>query len=181
MLAAAERRAIEVGLTKLRVGQVAADAGVSRQTVYNEFGDKFGIALAVALRTANRLLDDVEVELARHEALPDAVAATMAYVLRASTELPVIALAVRREWDDGMIALITTHAGPVIDVARGRLAEAGMRRWPDAHRDDVELAADLATRLTISHIVCPTEPIEESARKLATAVAALINARRAGT
>lgn len=177
VLAAAERRAAAVGMSKLRVGQVAAEAGVSRQTVYNEFGDKFGLAQAVAVQIANRLLDVIEVELAKYPSLAEAVAAASALALRLATEQPLIQLALTRKEDDDLIVLLTTDAGPVFEIARQRLISAGAHLWPDAHPDDVELASDLATRMVISHIVCPTESIDDAARKLGTAVDALVRVR----
>lgn len=177
VLDAAERRATEVGMAKLRVGQVAAAAGVSRQTVYNEFGDKFGLAEAVAVRVANRLIDAIEVELARHPLLPESVAAGMALALRAAAEQPLVQLTLSSKDDDDMIALLTTDAAPVIEAATTRLVAIGGRLWPTVTPEDHLLIADLATRMTISHLVCVTESPEQAAGKLATWVRALLTAR----
>lgn len=174
---AAERRAAAVGMSKLRVGQVAAEAGVSRQTVYNEFGDKFGLAQAVAVQIANRLLDVIEIELAKYPTLAEAVAAATSVALRLATEQPLIRLALTRKEDDDLIVLLTTDAAPVFEIARERLIVAGAHLWPEAYPEDIELASDMATRLVISHIVCPTESIDQAARKLAYVVDALVRAR----
>lgn len=39
---------------------VARAAGVSRQTIYNEFGSRHGLAQAYALRLADRLVDEID-------------------------------------------------------------------------------------------------------------------------
>jgi len=177
VLDAAERRAIEVGMAKLRVGHVAAAAGVSRQTVYNEFGDKFGLAEAVAVRVADRLVDLIAGELARHPSLPEAVASGMALALRVAAEQPLVELTLARKDNDDMIALLTTDAVAVIETVTTRLVEIGGKLWPDIAHTDHVLIADLATRMTISHLVCVTERPEQAARKLALWVKALLAAR----
>ncbi|TDC43122.1 TetR/AcrR family transcriptional regulator, partial [Micromonospora sp. KC207] len=47
---AARRQTIAGGWDGVRMGGVAAAAGVSRQTVYNEFGTKAGLAEELAKR-----------------------------------------------------------------------------------------------------------------------------------
>lgn len=177
VLDAAERTATEVGMAKLRVGQVAALAGVSRQTVYNEFGDKFGLAEAVAVRVAGRLIDAIEVELARHPSLPVSVASGMALALRVAAEQPLVQLTLARKDDDDMIALLTTDAAAVIEATTRRLVEIGGKLWPEVAPDDHLLIADLATRLTISHLVCSTDEPEQAAGKFAIWVRALLATR----
>lgn len=177
VLDAAERQASEVGMAKLRVGHVAALAGVSRQTVYNEFGDKFGLAEAVAVRVTDRLVDAIEVELARHPSLPEAVASGMALALRVAAQQPLVQLTLARKDDDDMIALLTTDAAAVIHAATRRLVEIGGKLWPEIAPGDHLLIADLATRMTISHLVCITESPEQAAAKLATWVKALLASR----
>lgn len=45
---------------------VARAAGVSRQTIYNEFGSRLGLAQAYALRLADRLVDDIDGAINAH-------------------------------------------------------------------------------------------------------------------
>ncbi|RKN47148.1 TetR/AcrR family transcriptional regulator [Streptomyces hoynatensis] len=52
-LRAVERRPWQL----VRMVEVAADAGVSRQTLYNEFGDKAGLGAALATRQLTAFLD----------------------------------------------------------------------------------------------------------------------------
>ncbi|MBR7540612.1 TetR/AcrR family transcriptional regulator, partial [Mycobacterium tuberculosis] len=44
---------------KITLADVAGRAGVSRQTLYNEFGSRAGLAQAYALRLADDLVDHV--------------------------------------------------------------------------------------------------------------------------
>lgn len=178
VLDAAERHAIAVGLGRLRIGRIAAEAGVSRQTVHNDFGDKWGVAQALAVRIACQVMDAVDDELPRHESVSEAVAETMARILRMAEEHPFIRLAITGSKGDEALPLITTAAAPVIELARSRLVDVARGHWPDIDPEDIDLASDIAVRVTISHIVCRTEPAEDSARKLAVMIDAFIAARR---
>ena len=54
----------EVLLTRdwsaITLSHVAKAAGISRQTIYNEFGSRQGLAQAYALRLADRLVDQID-------------------------------------------------------------------------------------------------------------------------
>ena len=55
----------ERGWSDVPMAEVARRAGVSRQTLYNEFGDRTGLAAAYVLREAQSFLADVEEAIAR--------------------------------------------------------------------------------------------------------------------
>lgn len=177
VLDAAESRAVDVGIARLRVGQVAAAAGVSRQTVYNEFGDKFGLAEALALRIVKRLMSVVEAAMTAQSSLPEAAAAGITVALRAARAEPLLRFVLDRDDRDDFIALVTTDAGNVLQAAHDKVVEIGTRLWPHERPEDVELAADVVVRLAVSHIVCETEPVEETAQKVAHLVQAISLAR----
>lgn len=178
VLDAAESRAVEVGIARLRVGQVAAAAGVSRQTVYNEFGDKFGLAEALALRIVKRLMRVLQAAMTEQPSLPEAAAAGLTVALRAARAEPLVRLVLDRDDRDDFIALVTTDAGSVLQAAHDQVVEIATRLWPQERPEDVELAADVVVRLAVSHIVCKTEPVEETAKKVARLVEAISVARR---
>ena len=52
------------GWTAVRMARIAESAGVSRQTVYNEFGTKHGLAEQLALRELARFLTVVRDRMA---------------------------------------------------------------------------------------------------------------------
>ena len=47
----------------ITLSDVARAAGISRQTIYNEFGSRQGLAQGYALRLADRLVDTVHAAL----------------------------------------------------------------------------------------------------------------------
>ena len=46
--------------SSITLSDVAKAAGISRQTIYNEFGSRQGLAQGYALRLADRLVDQIE-------------------------------------------------------------------------------------------------------------------------
>ena len=46
--------------SSITLSDVAGAAGISRQTIYNEFGSRQGLAQGYAMRLADRLVDAVE-------------------------------------------------------------------------------------------------------------------------
>lgn len=160
-------------MARLRVGDVAAVAGVSRQTIYNEFGDKFGLTKAVAVRLAHRVMDVVEAEALRQPTLAEAAAAGTTAGLRAGQNQPLIRVAVSRREPDDMLSLLTTDAADVMEAVRERIAVVARHYYPTTSPAILELASDVIARLAISHLICPTESIERFARKIAAVVEAI--------
>ncbi|MBT2385208.1 TetR/AcrR family transcriptional regulator, partial [Streptomyces sp. ISL-11] len=77
----------------VRMVDVAAAAGVSRQTLYNEFGSKDGLARALVRREAESFLAGVERALGGPGPGADAgdrCAATAAWILRTARANPLV-------------------------------------------------------------------------------------------
>lgn len=87
----------------VRMVDVAAAAGVSRQTLYNEFGSKDGLARALVRREAEAYLRGVERALAPGEGASDPaerLAATAAWTVRAARDNPLVRAALTGCWGD---------------------------------------------------------------------------------
>jgi AcrR family transcriptional regulator len=156
------------------MADVAAAAGVSRQTLYNEFGTKDALAQALALRETARFLNGTEAALTGHEGAPaDAVAAAVAYTLREAADNPLLK-AVLTDDAGGLLPLLTTRGEPVQTQARTRIAAYLTAHWPHLPADEVDLVAEVVVRLTVSHLVLPTEPVELTAARTAHLVDKLL-------
>jgi AcrR family transcriptional regulator len=171
LLAAAADLLVAHGFRGLRMADVAARVGVSRQTVYNEFGDKNGLAQALVLHETNRLLTGIDAALEAHgEPLP-AVTAAVAYVLSEGAN-PLVKAALTGDGAEQMLPLLTTRGDAVLVVARDRVADHLFGRgWAT---DQADLAAETAVRLCLSHLMLPLDPVDSAAAKVATAVVALL-------
>ena len=162
-------RVVADGYRRLRMRDVAEDAGVSRQTVYNEFGDKWGLAQAIVLRDTERFMDDIDAALARHDDVADAVTDAVSYALTSAADMP-LRKAVLTGAGPELLPLLTTEAEPQLFAARTRLVEHVRGHWPLLPPDEVHAMADAAVRLTMSHMMLPSEEPHAVAARIARMV-----------
>jgi len=149
------------------MGDVGAAVGVSRQTVYNEFGDKLGLARAVLLRHTERFLDGIDATLSRYGDFATAVAAAVAFTLEEAAEDSLLKAALTGEGNTDMLPLLTTQAEPQLFTAKTRIVAHMRRQWPRLPPADVVELADAVIRLTMSHMMMPTDPPQVVAARLA--------------
>ncbi|MFC4907131.1 TetR/AcrR family transcriptional regulator [Actinomadura gamaensis] len=163
LLDAAAEMLVERGYRGLRMRDAAEAAGVSRQTVYNEFGDKWGLAQAVVLRDNERYLDGIDRVLAEHDDLYAAVAAAVRFTLVTSADDPLKKVVLTGAGGDELLPLLTTQAEPVLFTASERIVEHALDRWPDLDREAFAEVVDAAVRLTMSHLILSDGPPERIA------------------
>jgi AcrR family transcriptional regulator len=157
---------------QITMGEVASAAGVSRQTLYKEFGSRDEFAQAFVIREGARFLDAVEQAIATHLDDPSAaVAAGLEVFLTAAAEDPLVALLLADDGTGGMLPLITTQSRPVLVWASARLGDAMRAGWPRASDRDVELLADSFVRLAISYVTMPRDSPAETAAAAASLLA----------
>lgn len=178
LLNAAYRRAVagEWGLT--RMADVATEAGVSRQTLYNEFGSKDGLARALVLRETHRFIAGVREVLDEHLAagaggaagIGDAVAAAAGYVFDRAADDPLIKAVLTSDQGGSLLPFLTTRSEPVLVASRDAVVDYLARACPQVASEDIRVAAEAAVRLTVSHVVLPLTPADTAARELASLV-----------
>lgn len=175
LIDAAYDAAVTTGWAQARMADIAAAAGVSRQTLYDQFGSRDGLAQAVAMRELERFLDGTEAALAPHRALPEAVEAATAYVLRAAQDNPLVHSLLTENGEAGLLPFVTTRAEPLLVVARDRLQRYFAAYYPELDLPDAQLVAEVCTRLTMSYVVLPAEPVDVTAHRVATLVARVLD------
>ncbi|MER7456025.1 TetR family transcriptional regulator [Micromonospora sp. NPDC126480] len=170
IIGAARDLAIDRGWDAVRMADVAARVGVSRQTLYNEFTNKAGLGEAIAHREIDRFIGGVRDALFAHGAdARAAVHAAVTFVLSQAAADPLIksVLTSARGGSDTLLPYLTTRA----DLALAA-AVAVLREWAEAHLpgtspDDVTVGAESIARLVVSHVVLPLAPVEQTADTLA--------------
>jgi AcrR family transcriptional regulator len=173
LLDAAYDTAVTTGWQRARMADVAAAAGVSRQTLYDQFGGRDGLATALALRETARFLDGVEAAVDRHtDDIGRAVESAAAYSLEAARDNPLVRSILTEDGDAGLLPYLTTRAQPWLAVATARLAEHLARRWPEVEASDV---AEVVVRLTLSYIVSPGP---DAAARIAAVAARVLDVRK---
>ncbi|WP_278263348.1 TetR family transcriptional regulator [Nocardia sp. AG03] len=146
--------------SKITLGDVAARAGVSRQTLYNEFGSRSGLSQSYALRLADELVDHVREALDAH--VGDARAAIRVgmtgFFLAAGAD-PLVRSLLAGEMKPDLLRLITLDAGPLLEHATARLAEVFQHSWVDATDTEADVLAHALVRIALSYI--PNPPVPE--------------------
>ena len=153
--------------TDITMANIATAAGVSRQTLYNEFGTRSGFVQAYLLYDADRILSAVEDAI---NGASDSPAETIEQAFRAFLETisddPLAVTVLSGDDPDGLLALVTTRGGPVLLVAAMRLGGAIHAKWPQAAAADVQILAEQLVRLAISHATLPDAEPATTARAI---------------
>ncbi|GAB4102067.1 TetR/AcrR family transcriptional regulator [Micromonospora taraxaci] len=176
---AARALTVATGWDGVRMGAVAGAAGVSRQTVYNEFGSKAGLAEALARREVDTFVGDVRAALLANGADVRAGAyAAIAHTLTTAAENPLVKaiLSSARGGSDELLPYLTTRAEVVLTEASGALIDWAGDHLPGADQATLAFAADTTVRLVVSHIVLPRAPIDQTAAALADLAVHLFSA-----
>ncbi|WP_158848453.1 TetR family transcriptional regulator [Saccharothrix deserti] len=143
------------GSRGLRMAEVAAKAGVSRQTVYNEFGNKERLVQAVALHKTAEFVAGVRERLL---GTPDPVEGLRLGVEFAFdlAERDVLARSVLTGANaEDMLPLLTTRGRPVLTLATSVIVQHLRRHRPELPDARVHLIADTIVRVALSHLLTP--------------------------
>ncbi|MFE1936097.1 TetR/AcrR family transcriptional regulator [Streptomyces sp. NPDC059474] len=180
---------------RVKMAEVAAAAGVSRQTLYNEFGSKEGLARALVRREADAYLSGVERALsgASGAAGPrERLAAAAVWTVRSATENPVVRAVLTGCWNERLPTSGTSVASGVTSVtsvtsvrtappdplpapgellgqARDRAVRLLAGDWPPG-AVELPLACEAVARLALSYVVAPA-PAADVARMVRTVLA----------
>lgn len=163
--------------SKITLGDVAARAGVSRQTLYNEFGSRAGLAQSYALRLADDLVDHVDSAIANN--VGDARAAfhegLAGFFLDAAGD-PLVQSLLAGEVKLDLLRLITLDAGPLLDRATQRLATAFQRSWVSASAAESDVLAHALVRIALSYIPTPPAPGRNAPAELSELLSPYVDA-----
>lgn len=154
--------------SEITMADIAGSAGVSRQTLYNEFGNRNEFGFAFVIHEAERFMDDVEGAVLEHRDDPRAaVLAALEHFLRTAGDDPLIRILLSDDGTGGMLPFVTTQGLPVVQWATARLTAVIEEGWPEAPGDDVKTLAESLVRLGISYVTTPGESAEDTAKAVA--------------
>jgi len=140
----------------ITMADIARAAGVSRQTLYKEFGNRDDFSAAFVIREGERFLDAVEQAVREHLDDPSAaVAAALEVFLVTAGEDPLMRILLSDDGTGGMLPLVTTQSMPVVTWASARIATVMRDGWPHASEHDAQLLAETLVRLAISYVTVP--------------------------
>jgi AcrR family transcriptional regulator len=154
--------------SSITLSDVAKAAGISRQTIYNEFGSRQGLAQGYALRLADRLVDQIEDAIGGNTG--DIYAAFLQgfrdFFAESAADPLVISLLTGTTKPD-LLQLITTDSAPIITRCSERLTETFMHSWVRTSEEDAGVLARAIVRLAMSYVSMPPEANHDVARDLA--------------
>jgi AcrR family transcriptional regulator len=144
---------------QITMADIASQAGVSRQTLYNELGNRDQFAQAFVLRESQRFIEAVReaIEANLHDPTAALAAALQLFLDTASGD-PLISMLLDDDGTGGMLPLITTRGRPLLDWAGSQIAQAISQGWPAVLPQDALLLAQSLVRLAISYLTMPTSP-----------------------
>jgi AcrR family transcriptional regulator len=154
--------------SSITLSDVAKIAGISRQTIYNEFGSRQGLAEGYALRLADRLVDAVDGAMnANVGNVYDAfLEGFRSFFLDSASDPLVISLLTGAAKPD-LLQLITTDSAPIITRCSQRLTSTFMDSWVRCSEEDAGVLARAIVRLAMSYVSMPPEADHDVARDLA--------------
>lgn len=150
--------------SEITMADIARAAGVSRQTLYKEFGSRDEFAQVLLMREVARFLHAVE--QAVHARLDDpaqALAAGFDVFLTAAAENPLVRTIVSGEGAEELLALFTTQGKPLVDHAVEHITAVILSGWPLVDATDAELLSECLVRLAISYAALPAGPTSMTA------------------
>jgi AcrR family transcriptional regulator len=151
----------------ITMADIAVAAGVSRQTLYKEFGSREEFAQALVLREAERFIVEVEAAVLEHVDDPArALSAAFGVFLTAAEHDPLIRAVLAADSGESLLPLVTTQGQPLVERAAERIAAIIMQGWPQARREDAELLAECMVRLGISYAALPAGPASMTAASI---------------
>lgn len=154
--------------SEITMSDIAAAAGVSRQTLYKEFGSRKEFGLALVLHEGERFLAEVEAAVLAHtDDSRAAIGAALELFLRSAGEDPLVRILLSDDGTQGLLPFVTTEGRPVVLWATTRLSAVIERGWPQASKADVALLAEALVRLAISYITTPSETPHTTAERVA--------------
>ncbi|MFK4223576.1 TetR/AcrR family transcriptional regulator [Streptomyces sp. NPDC019890] len=178
----------------VRMVDVASAAGVSRQTLYNEFGSKDGLARALVRREADNYLHGVERLLAERARAADRLVSVAEWTVGEARAKPLLRALLTGCWSEHLPAPRPARRSAVLSqVPAQRRADAGLpspgelvaavrdravaaleHGRPDSRRTkeaSAELAhrCELVVRLALSYVIAPVgEGVGELVRTAVT-------------
>ena len=152
----------------ITLADVAGAAGISRQTIYNEFGSRQGLAQGYAMRLADRLASLVDSAI--YSNVGDIYAAFLegfrAFFAESAADPLVISLLTGVAKPD-LLQLITTDSGPIMTHCAQRLTASFKDSWVKASEADAGILARAIVRLAMSYVSMPPEADHDVAADLA--------------
>jgi AcrR family transcriptional regulator len=168
---------LEKPWAKVTLEAVAKGAGVSRQTIYNDFGSRAGLAEAYAFDLADAFCDQVDADLRAHADSPRAaLAAALRTFLDGTSGDPLIRRIQHGDAHTDLVRLVTSESGPLLAHIAHRLSASVAAVWPVVDPVAGQALSRIIARLGFSYVTMPPETEDDVAEVLAALLAPALEA-----
>lgn len=160
ILDAAWAKAAETSWNQVRMADLADEVGVSRQTIYNEFGSKDDLVLALFEREQGRFLQGVEERMNAAPHFDAAMRDSITWLLDEVADHQVLGRMVadaRAGSTEGLIPMLTVQSDTIIRPVRKRVVEILLERWPKLDREAAEVSTEHTVRFILGQLVTPSD------------------------
>ena len=162
-LKVARHLTVERGWQQVRFVDVADAVGVSRPTMYSEFGNKAGLGEALVLSETDNFLTGLIHEVEPHAGdLAGAAKSALRYTVVMASENPLLHGVLTNAGDSGLLLLLTSESGPVLPIAVEVLSAWFTEHFPEIDAGRLAELTEALVRLTLSHLVQPTRTVEQT-------------------
>ncbi|WP_237341354.1 TetR/AcrR family transcriptional regulator [Williamsia soli] len=167
--------------SSVTMAEVARAAGVSRQTVYNEFASRQGLAEAYALRLTDHFVDQVSDAVLAHEGeAKTALAEGFSRFFAIAADDPLIQSLLTGQAKPDLLRLITTDADPLITTASARIVALLRTSWIQAEEAAAVRIARAIVRMALSYVSMPPESDRDVADDVAEIFGPVVDAAAGG-
>lgn len=153
VIAAVDQFVRTKGWSATTMMQIAEAAGVSRQTVYHQFGSRQALLQAYLTGEIDNIIQQVEQAVMQHIDHPrDALHDAFALFMRLASEEPAIQLVLDGN-DEMELRQLLVILGSIMSTER--IGALITQAWPGTAAADAAVLAESIVRLAISHALLP--------------------------
>jgi AcrR family transcriptional regulator len=165
--------------SSITMADVSTAAGISRGTLYNEFGSRRGLARGYALRLADDIVTGMETAIHAHPA--DGYAALQStfrgFFNRIDTD-PLVGALRTEDAPNDLLRMITVESQFIVDHAAEKLSGTFQHSWVGANHHDANVLAQAIVRASLSFLALPPAGVEDAATTMAHLLTPYIEAIR---
>jgi AcrR family transcriptional regulator len=160
------------------MSKLASRVGVSRQTVYNEFGSKPQLAEEMVLRELAQFLAEVE---RAFDAQPDDLVAAIRGACRGVLELAQdnrllkAVVSATHGADTELLPLLTTHSDSLLGTAKAVIRARVVTYAVPVPEARLDAAIDVIVRVVLSHVMQPSASPQATADDIAWLAAQVLH------
>ena len=177
IIVAAARLTSADGWSKVTMGRLATEAGVSRQTIYNAVGSREALAEAMVLTESAKFVFKIVEGFDNHPdnllaGVHDAVENTLVFA-QGNALLRAIISATHGA-DTELLPLLTTHSESLLGTVKVVVQDRADQYEIDLEQERISAIIDIVVRTSMSHVMQPSATPRETADSITWLVARVL-------